>query len=622
MKQVKIKEGLPYPLGATVDKHGVNFSMVNSSQKECGVVLYAKKTDEKIVIPFEDKHKTGNISCFYMENIAISQYDYNFFIGEEEIPDRYAKRILGNEEWGKGKEGKLSLKSGFYVSDYDWKKDKRLHIPYSESVFYCLHVRSFTMHASSKVKHKGTFEGIVEKIPYLKELGITAIEMLPCYEFEEFDSGEDKTSISYQVAHYTEVLDSNHGDKKMNYWGFKDAYYFAPKASYSAIGDSVVSFKNMVSQLHANGIEVIMQFYFPQNVKQGYILEVMKHWVMEYHIDGIHVKGAQIPVTLLATEPLFANVKLMCHDFSLSDIYDQDNAPRYKNLGYYRNEYMHDMRCFLKGDSDMLKGFSYHLTNQNPSCGIVNYITNYDGFTLHDLVSYERKHNEANQEKNQDGTDYNYSWNCGVEGPSRKRSVVLLRKQQMKNALVFLFTSQGTPLLLAGDEFANTQKGNNNCYCQDNEMSWLDWNQLKKNKEQFSFVRDLISFRKQHPILHKEEMLTMTDRFGFGYPDLSFHGKQAWKADLENYNRHLAVLYCGMYGKKKDKSDDDYIYLAYNMYWEEIDFALPTLPKDFEWECVFCTREDDMTSMDAEDLSVKVSARSIKVLLGKKKQVK
>lgn len=617
MEQLRIRKGMPYPLGATVKNQGTNFSMVNASKDECGVILYQKQTKETLKIPFEEKHRIGNISCFYIEGLKTECYDYNFYIGDREIVDIYAKRVIGNEIWGRGQTQELSLRSGFYVSHYDWKKEKRLHIPYAESVFYCMHIRSFTQHSSAKVKHHGTFEGIVEKIPYLKELGVTAVELLPCYEFVEFDTEEDKSSMQYQLLHFREKPIEN-VPKKMNYWGFKEAYYFAPKASYAAGDDPCESFKNMVTQLHQNGMEVIMQFYFPKKVKQGYILEVMKHWVMEYHIDGIHLKGEQIPVTLLATEPLFANVKIMCKDFSLSDIYYEDEKPpAYKNLGYYRDEFMHDTRCFLKGDADMLRGVQYHLKNQNPDCGIVNYMTNYNGFTMADLVSYDRKHNEANGENNTDGTEYNYSWNCGVEGPTRKKHVMQLRRKQIRNAFMLLLTAQGTPLILAGDEFGNSQEGNNNCYCQDNEISWLDWNLLKKNKEQFRFVKDLITFRKEHPMLHKEEMLTMTDRFGYGYPDISYHGKEAWKAELENYNRHLAVLYCGRYAKKKDKTDDEFIYLAYNMYWESIAFALPTLPAGYEWCCVADTQQESEQKVFTN--KVTVAQRSAMILIGKKK---
>ena len=619
MTQFRIKKGQPYPLGATLKSSGVNFSMVNSSQEECGLILYHKKSEQIQKIPFEKNHRIGNISCFFVEGLSIEEYEYNFYISDESIVDPYAKYIIGNEVWRQAQDKPISLRGGFYQSQFDWQKTRPLHIPYHESILYCLHVRSFTMHSSSKVKHKGTFEGLIEKIPYLKELGITAVELMPAYEFEECEQEKDQQTIEYQIKHYDEPLPNKgeeKADTKLNYWGYKEAYYFAPKASYSASGNPINSFKSMVREFHKNGMEVIMQFYFPNHIKQGYILEILKHWVLEYRIDGIHLKGNRLPVTLLATEPLFANTKIMCEDFSLADIYPEQESPIYKNLGYYRDEFMYDMRKFLKGDADMLKGFQYHMRNHNPKCGVINYITNYYGFTLNDLVSYDRKHNETNGEHNQDGTDYNYSWNCGIEGPTRKKAIVKLRRKQMKNAISFLMTAQGTPLLLSGDEFGNSQNGNNNCYCIDNETSWLDWRLVKRNQEFFEFVKSMIQFRKSHPILHTQEELTMTDRLGYGCPDLSYHGEEAWKVDLSNYNRHIAMMYCGRYARKDNKSEDDMIYIAYNMHWESHQFALPSLQGGYRWEVVNDTDspEDEMTIVN----QVEVKPRSVKILIGRK----
>lgn len=619
MTQFRIKKGQPYPLGATLKSSGVNFSMVNSSQEECGLILYHKSSEEIQKIPFEKNHRIGNISCFFVEGLPIEEYEYNFYISEKTLVDPYAKRILGNETWRQAEGKKVSMRGGFYLSQFDWQKTGPLHIPYHESILYCLHIRSFTMHVSSKVKNKGTFEGLVEKLPYLKELGITAVELMPAYEFEECELEKDKKTIEYQIKHYDEPIpteDNENASTKLNYWGYKEAYYFAPKASYSASGNPILSFKNMVREFHKNGIEVIMQFYFPNHIKQGYILEILKHWVLEYRIDGIHLKGSRLPVTLLATEPLFANTKIMCEDFSLADIYPELETPIYKNLGYYRDDFMYDMRKFLKGDADMLKGFQYHMKNHNPKCGVINYITNYYGFTLNDLVSYDRKHNETNGENNQDGTDYNYSWNCGIEGTTRKKAILKLRRKQMKNAISFLMTAQGTPLLLSGDEFGNSQNGNNNCYCLDNETSWLDWRLVKRNENFFEYVKNMIQFRKNHPILHTQEELTMTDRLGFGCPDLSYHGEEAWKVDLSNYNRHIAMMYCGRYARKENKREDDMIYIAYNMHWEAHQFALPSLRGGYHWEVVSDTDSpvDEATIVN----QVEVKPRSVKVLIGKK----
>lgn len=626
MKDIRIRKGKPYPLGTTVKNNGINFSMVNTSNEECGIILYQKATLEKERIVFEEQHKIGNISCLFMEGLHAEEYDYNFYIGENVIVDPYAKHIIGNEVWGGALEQELLLRGGFYFSTFDWQHEKPLHIPYHESIFYCLHVRSFTKHASSKVKYKGTFAGLTEKLPYLKELGITAVELMPVYEFEEYDPAEDTSTIEYQLKHYTQdtSLEESSNSRKLNYWGFKRAFYFSPKASYASSDNPCEEFKTMVREFHRNGIEIIMQFYFPDDVKQGYILEILKHWVLEYRIDGVHLKGTRIPVTLISTEPLFSNLKIMCEDFSLEDIYSQQEMPSYKNLGFYRDGFMYDTRRFLKGDSDMLKTFQLHMRNQNEKCGIINYMTNYYGFTMMDLVSYNRKHNEVNGEDNHDGTDYNYSWNCGAEGPTRKKSVLLLRKKQIRNAFCFLFTAQGAPLFMSGDEFGNTQNGNNNCYCQDNEVSWLNWNLLKKNDDIYTFVKDLITFRKAHPILHIEELLTLTDRFGYGYPDLSYHGEEAWKVQLKNYNHHLAMLYCGKYARKADKTEDAFIYIAYNMYWEPCTFALPSLPGKTVWETVMNTVQPALDTVpqiiampkDTGTCVVEVAPRSIMILIG------
>lgn len=619
MRQLRVKKGQPYPLGATIKNNGINFSMVNRAEDECGLILYQKNSGLTQKIPFEKSHRIGNISCFFVEGLLAEEYEYNFYISEKQIVDPYAKCILGNEIWKKAEKEPVSLRGGFYQSQFDWQKTNPLHIPYHESIFYCLHVRSFTMHASSKVKQKGTFEGLVEKLPYLKELGITAIELMPAYEFEECERDETRKTIEYQVEHFDEkISDEQKKDvsTRLNYWGYKKAYYFAPKASYSASGNPIQSFKTMVREFHKNGIEVIMQFYFPDDIKQGYILEILKHWVLEYRIDGIHLKGSRLPVTLLATEPLFANTKLMCEDFIISDIYPEKELPQYKNLGFYRDDFMYDMRKFLKGDADMLKSFQYHMKNYHPKCGIINYITNYYGFTLHDLVSYDKKHNEANGENNQDGTDYNFSWNCGIEGTTRKKAILSLRKKQMKNAMTFMMTAQGTPLLLSGDEFGNSQSGNNNCYCLDNETSWLDWRLIKRNEEYFEFVKNLIQFRKSHPILHSSEEFTMSDRFGLGCPDLSYHGEEAWKIDLSNYNRHVAMMYCGQYARKAGKQEDDMIYIAYNMHWEIHKFALPSLPGGYSWETVYDT--DSSVENTTIQNQVEVNPRSIKILIGRR----
>jgi glycogen operon protein len=628
MKKFKITNGKPYPLGATVRENGVNFSMVNSSRNECGIVFYKKGVEQKERILFDQKHRIGNICCVFVEGLDIQGYEYNFFIGDKIFVDPYAKRIVGNEKWRQGEFKRPILMGGFDLDKFDWQGAEPLHIPYSDSIMYCLNVRNFTRHSSSKVKKKGTFEGLIEKIPYLKELGINAIELMPVYEFEEcewasVDTILEEQTIEYQIRHIDSELSVNNAEqphaKGINCWGYKEAYYFAPKASFAASADSCEEFRRLVREMHKNGIEVIMQFYFPENVKQGYILEIIKHWVLEYFIDGVHLKGTRVPVTLIATEPLLANTKIMCEDFYLHEIYPENVNPANTNkvLGYYRDEFMYDMRKFLKGDQNMLGKVQFHMKNYNPRCGVINYITNYYGFTLNDLVSYEKKHNEANGENNADGTDFNFSWNCGAEGSTRKKTINQLRHKQMKNALTFVLTAQGTPLIYAGDEFGNSQSGNNNCYCQDNEIGWVDWRALAKNNDIFEYTKNLIEFRKKHNILHLDAPLSMLDKYGCGYPDLSYHGGEAWKAQTESYNRHIGIMYCS---KKAD--ENEYIYIAYNMHWDTHRFALPSIG-NCEWSAVIGTDNNEVVineEIKADYIDIK--PRSISILVGKKCEAK
>lgn len=621
MKKIKMNSGQPYPLGASIKETGINFSMVNDSDKECGVIFYRKGVEQKERMLFDQKHRIGNIYCALVEGINACEYEYNFFIGDNVFVDPYAKKIVGNEKWRSGEYERPLLRGGFDSGTFDWEGTAPLHIPYHESIMYCLNVRSFTRHSSSKVKKKGTFEGLMEKIPYLRELGVNSIELMPAYEYEEceWEHTEDnaRTQIEYQVNHIDEQLPLDEVPQRaarLNCWGYKEAFYFAPKASYAAGGNACEAFRSMVRELHRNGIEIVMQFYFPDSVKQGYILEIIKYWVLEYQIDGVHLKGSRLPMTLIATDPLLADTKIMCEDFYLHEIYPNGMQPARKVLGYYRDEYMYDMRKYLKGDQDMLKSFRYHMKNTNPKCGVVNYITNYYGYTLNDLVSYERKHNEANGENNTDGTDYNFSWNCGVEGVSRKKSVRQLRSKQMKNALSFLFTAQGTPLLFAGDEFGNSQYGNNNCYCQDNATGWVDWKELARNQELYQYVRDLIAFRKQHSILHLNESLTMLDRYGYGYPELSYHGEEAWKEQPEYYNRHIGIMYCG----QNDEGGKDHIYIAYNMHWNSHRFALPSIA-NHKWISILSTEANPVVFDEEKNMEyIDIAPRSVSILTGRK----
>lgn len=612
-----LTSGTPYPPGVSIIENKVNFAAVMNTKEDCGIILYDKATFREVHrLAFHEKERMGNIRYGALENLTPEKYLYNYYIGNKVITDPYAKAVKKKDR----------MYSAFLRDDYCWEGDRELRISYQDSIFYLLHVKGFTRHRSCEVEHKGTFLGIVEQIPYLKELGITTLELMPAYEFEERIRQETQEELpAYMKERYKEAEQAvmhrtvKRQKAKVNYWGYQAGYYFAPKTSYAAGERPDLEFKDMVKTLHQNGIEIIMQFYFPAQIKQGFILEVLKYWVLEYHIDGIHLKGERIPITLLATEPLLANVKLLYYDLPIEEIYEPAEQPFYKNLACYKDDFMYDVRRFLKGDDNQIYAFTNYQRRNPQKEGIINFITNYYGFTLSDLVSYDRKHNEDNGEDNRDGTDYNFSWNCGEEGKSRKKAVQALRKKQMKNALIMVLLAQGTPLLRAGDEFMHSQNGNNNPYCQDNDTTWLKWENLKKDDELFCFLKELIAFRKKHPLLHQERRFSMADSLSCGYPDLSYHGEEAWKPQIENYSHHIGMMYCGLYAKGEDNKPDDFIYIAYNMHWQKQQFALPKLPEKAMWSTVLATGEAAYTEKKGKSgrVGVLLEGRSIAVFIGR-----
>jgi glycogen operon protein len=446
----------------------------------------------------------------------------------------------------------------------------------------------------------------VEKLPYLKELGITALELLPVYEFLEREQ-KQQTALTMEEMKENYKTDPAGEPGRINYWGYKDAYYFAPKASYSAGKHSDISFKEMVKALHKSGIEVILQFYFSPQVSQAFIAKVCRYWVQEYHIDGIRLLGVGVPLSLIGDDPLLWNTKIM-----YEHVEDRAIQPQYKHMASYNDGYMYAMRHFLKGDVGSLhQAFDAFLASSDQTGNVV-YLTNYNTFTLNDLVSYGRKHNEANGENGRDGCDDNVSWNCGMEGPARKKQITLLREKQMKNALAMLILSKGTPVIMAGDEFANSQNGNNNPYCQDNAVSWLNWKDLTRNQEQFQYTCKLIHLVKEFPILKQ----TSGRKNGELYPSLSFHGREAWKLAWDQSNEEAGgILYYGA---------ESCIYLCFNMNWEETALAIPNLPGEITWELLLDTACPDRKCPDAagetktewtkEDKAVAMAPRSIKII--------
>lgn len=560
---MKTAVGFPFPQGCTVEGQTANFSVAVPEGQTCELIIYKKGARASAFsqeMPYSDV--AGNLHFLSVVLEQPEDYEYCYKIGGKIVPDPYGKAFSGREHWSvsKGKE-KRKLRTRIVTDTFDWEKSQFPHLKKEDVIAYSLHVRGFTKHSSSGVAHKGTFDGVTEKLPYLQKLGINQIHLMPVYEFDE-------------------------NQRHVNYWGYGKAYFFAPKASYAA-GDPVTEMKTLVRQMHLAGIEVILEMPFTEGTTFSLILDCLRYWVMQYHVDGFIVNPYICNPDELAKDPVLAKSKILKKEDGFQNV----------------------MRRFLKGDEGMIRDVICQLKNQDTQ--LYNYIASHNGFTLCDVVSYDGKHNEANGENNLDGPDYNYSWNCGAEGNSRKKAVNELRKNQIFNAFFLLLFAQGMPCILSGDEFMNTQKGNNNAYCQDNLISWLDWNQLSRQEELYTFVCRLIALRKacMKQIAKKSE-----DTMGrSGIPQISYHGEDAWQMPAGRASRQLGVFY-------HEESTEKDFYIAYNMHWLSHSFALPSLPKGMEWACMAGTKEgvlDEKEAVPVKDKKVQLEERTIKVFVGR-----
>ena len=560
---MKTAVGFPFPQGCTVEGQTANFSVAVPEGQTCELIIYKKGARTSAFsqkMPYSDV--AGNLHFLSVVLEQPEDYEYCYKIGGKIVPDPYGKAFSGREHWSvsKGKE-KRKLRTRIVTDTFDWEKSQFPHLKKEDVIAYSLHVRGFTKHSSSGVAHKGTFDGVTEKLPYLQKLGINQIHLMPVYEFDE-------------------------NQRHVNYWGYGKAYFFAPKASYAA-GDPVNEMKSLVRQMHLAGIEVILEMPFTEGTTFSLILDCLRYWVMQYHVDGFIVNPYICNPDELAKDPVLAKSKILKKEDGFQNV----------------------MRRFLKGDDGMIRDVICQLKNQDTQ--LYNYIASHNGFTLCDVVSYDGKHNEANGENNLDGPDYNYSWNCGAEGNSRKKAVNELRKNQIFNAFFLLLFAQGMPCILSGDEFMNTQKGNNNAYCQDNLISWLDWNQLSRQEELYTFVCRLIALRKacMKQIAKKSE-----DTMGrSGIPQISYHGEDAWQMPAGRASRQLGVFY-------HEESTEKDFYIAYNMHWLSHSFALPSLPKGMEWVCIAGTKEgvlDEKEAVPVKDKKVQLEERTIKVFVGR-----
>ncbi|MBO4374327.1 MAG: alpha-amylase [Lachnospiraceae bacterium] len=590
MLKISAEKGDCSKPGVTVTPDGVNIAVESRQGRPVTLELFLKDSLKKAgSVRFPKDSVLGDVYSMKISGFEPEKYAYRIRYGNNEAVDPFATAVTGNERFGKRKMYALFGKPQAVSCG------KKPMTPWNESVFYLLNVRGFTRDSSADTDNKGTLKGLTEKIPYLKKLGITAVILQPVYDFDE----TMEPGIS--------------GEKRLNFWGYSRGNYFAVKQAYCS-GEPCREFSETVKSFHDAKLEVILQFYFPDDIPESYVTACIRYWVAEYGIDGIQLLGSSLPLRNVFTDPLLKSTKILVTDPDMDRVYG-NSAPDRKNAGAMLDSFMYDCRKYLKGDEDMLSAFGRHILNNPEKSAAVNYITNYYGFTLNDLVSFDRKHNESNGEDNKDGGDYNYSWNCGAEGKSRKKAVNILRRRQIRNALCFMFLSQGTPMLRAGDEFLNSQNGNNNAYCQDNKTSYLNWNDLEKNRDIHDYICRLIAFRKEHPVFRSASRKKMMDYISCGYPDVSFHGEQAWHADFANYNRHFAVMYCGAYEKNAKGGRDDDFFVIYNMHWMNHRFHPPKPPKNKVWKIVMSTTEGFCrTPIPVEDGEVIVQNRSIMLL--------
>lgn len=612
MEDYKIAEhdNRNYSMGLTAIHGGVHFCVAAEGEELKLLLFQMGEKEPKAVLPFPEKLRRGDVWEMTVLGEDFSGLEYCFQMDGDMFGDPYGRQFCGREVWGDLGAAKQPLRTPVVIPDFDWEGDMPLLIPYEDTIIYRLHVRGFTKHSSSKTADRGTFKAIVSKIPYLKDLGVTALELLPVYEFPEVMLPERIDGDPFADEKPT---------GKLNYWGYTKGYRFAPRASYSAGSkkNPVTEFKNMVKTLHKAGLEVIVELYFTGEENPAYVLDAARFWVEEYHVDGIHLVGNP-PKAIVGQDPYLSRTKLF------ADSWEGVPGGHIKHLAEYHDGFLVDMRQVLKGDENQLNSLIFRNRRNPEDRGVINYMAHTNGFTMMDMVSYDEKHNEANGENNQDGTSFNYSWNCGVEGATRKKKVAALRKKQLRNAYLLLFLSQGTPLLLAGDEFGNSKGGNNNSYCQDNEVSWLNWNLLRTNRDLYDFAKYAISFRMAHPVFHMAREPRVMDYLSCGQPDVSYHGVKAWFPVFEKDSRQLGILYCGEYGRKADGTPDDTIYVTYNMHWEPHEFDLPNLPKGQKWYVVMNTDDADVNGIYGEDEALKVEEkqftipeRSIVVFIGK-----
>ncbi len=667
----KIRPGFFRMYGACVASNGVSFTINSHGATRCTLLLFKPQASKPYArIPFPDSYRIGDTYSMLVFDIKPDEFEYAFsfdgpyepakgllFNEENVLLDPYSRAVTGQRKWGEKPEGgkDFEYRARVVKSSFDWGNIKQLEQPFEDLVIYETHVRGYTKDKSSGVSAPGTFAGLKDKIPYLKDLGINAVEFMPIFEFDEMESAR--------------VVD---GVQLYNYWGYNTVSFFAPNTSYAFNeehnheGDEL---KSLIKALKENGIEVILDVVFNHTaegnemgpcfsfkgidnnvyymltpdahyynfsgcgnvmncnhpVVRSFIIDCLRHWAIEYRVDGFRFDLASIlgrdqngapmanPPILesLAFDPVLGKMKLIAEAWDAGGLYQVGSFPSWNRWAEWNGRYRDDMRSFLKGDDGMAGNAITRITGSrdlySPESrghkASVNFLTCHDGFTLYDLYSYNEKHNEKNGWNNTDGDNNGHSWNCGAEGETDDPNVNGLRRRLIKNAFAALLCSRGPAMFFAGDEFCNTQFGNNNAYCQDNIISWLDWSRLEEFKEIHDFVRHMIQFRKEHPILRK-----MTKPSSCQFPEISVHNGTPFNASTDYKTKLIGIMYAG---RNEEDTEDDIVFYCMNAYWEPLVMQLPVLPNGKHWHVDTNTNAE---YFDGEDFTAKTELLGVNTI--------
>lgn len=667
----KIRPGFFRMYGACVASNGVSFTINSHGATRCTLLLFKPQAPKPYArIPFPDSYRIGDTYSMLVFDIKPDEFVYAFsfdgpyepakgllFNEENVLLDPYSRAVTGQRKWGEKPEGgkDFEYRARVVKSNFDWGNIKQLEQPFEDLVIYETHVRGYTKDKSSGVSAPGTFAGLKDKIPYLKDLGINAVELMPIFEFDEMESAR--------------VVD---GVQLYNYWGYNTVSFFAPNTSYAFNeehnheGDEL---KSLIKALKENGIEVILDVVFNHTaegnemgpcfsfkgidnnvyymltpdahyynfsgcgnvmncnhpVVRSFIIDCLRHWAIEYRVDGFRFDLASIlgrdqngapmanPPILesLAFDPVLGKMKLIAEAWDAGGLYQVGSFPSWNRWAEWNGRYRDDMRSFLKGDDGMAGNAITRITGSrdlySPESrghkASVNFMTCHDGFTLYDLYSYNEKHNEKNGWNNTDGDNNGHSWNCGAEGETDDPNVNGLRRRLIKNAFAALLCSRGPAMFFAGDEFCNTQFGNNNAYCQDNIISWLDWSRLEEFKEIHDFVRHMIQFRKEHPILRK-----MTKPSSCQFPEISVHNGTPFNASTDYKTKLIGIMYAG---RNEEDTEDDIVFYCMNAYWEPLVMQLPVLPNGKHWHVDTNTNAE---YFDGEDFTAKTELLGVNTI--------